>query len=226
MGRLWLSTWLSKRPKMPKFGGDGWESNPPRTPQQRPADGFEDRGEHQLPYIPDDRARLATGLDGYTLGDWGLAFTATASAAAALTGLLFVALSINLTQIVASPGLVARAVEVLIVLSAALILSTLLLMPGQPNGVAAIEIIAIGVAVSATIAPLQIRTDRKALGISGVGFASRVIGGHSGPVLLVIGAVSLLTQSGGGLYWIIPAVLAMIVVAIIGAWVMLVEIVR
>jgi hypothetical protein len=26
-----------------KFGGDGWESNPPRTPQQRPADGFEDR---------------------------------------------------------------------------------------------------------------------------------------------------------------------------------------
>src|SRR5438270_10624931 len=34
------------------LGGDGWESNPPRTPQQRPADGFEDRGEHQLPYIP------------------------------------------------------------------------------------------------------------------------------------------------------------------------------
>jgi hypothetical protein len=25
-------------------GGDGWESNPPRTPQQRPANGFEDRG--------------------------------------------------------------------------------------------------------------------------------------------------------------------------------------
>ncbi len=28
----------------PGFGGDGWESNPPRTPQQRPANGFEDRG--------------------------------------------------------------------------------------------------------------------------------------------------------------------------------------
>jgi hypothetical protein len=27
-----------------KIGGDGWESNPLRTPQQRPADGFEDRG--------------------------------------------------------------------------------------------------------------------------------------------------------------------------------------
>ena len=27
-----------------RSGGDGWESNPPRTPQQRPANGFEDRG--------------------------------------------------------------------------------------------------------------------------------------------------------------------------------------
>src|SRR5437588_9214603 len=33
-------------------GGDGWESNPPRTPQQRPANGFEDRGRHQPPNIP------------------------------------------------------------------------------------------------------------------------------------------------------------------------------
>src|SRR5436305_120368 len=33
-------------------GGDGWESNPPRTPQQRPADGFEDRGRHQSSFIP------------------------------------------------------------------------------------------------------------------------------------------------------------------------------
>src|SRR5216683_4477542 len=35
-----------------KAGGDGWESNPPRTPRQRPANGFEDRGRHQPPYIP------------------------------------------------------------------------------------------------------------------------------------------------------------------------------
>ncbi len=27
-----------------EIGGDGWESNPPRTPYQRPANGFEDRG--------------------------------------------------------------------------------------------------------------------------------------------------------------------------------------
>src|SRR6202158_4984196 len=41
-----------------KSGGDGWESNPPRTPQQRPANGFEDRGRHQPPIIPSARNRI------------------------------------------------------------------------------------------------------------------------------------------------------------------------
>src|SRR5882672_10275501 len=42
-------------------GGDGWESNPPRTPQQRPATGFEDRGRHQPPYIPQRNGRGGRG---------------------------------------------------------------------------------------------------------------------------------------------------------------------
>jgi hypothetical protein len=165
-------------------------------------------------------------LDGYSIGDWGLAFTATAGASAALTGLLFVALSINLKQIVANPGLVARAIEVLVALTAALILSTLLLMPGQPNGAAGIEIIVTAIGVSTVAGWIHLRTDRKALGISAFGFAMRVFGAHSGPVFLAIGGISLLAQAGGGLYWVVPALLALIVVAIIGAWVMLVEILR
>jgi len=38
-----------------KTGGDGWESNPPRTPQQRPANGFED---------PWGRVEFRTGPEG------------------------------------------------------------------------------------------------------------------------------------------------------------------
>jgi hypothetical protein len=49
---------------------------------------------------------------------------------------------------------------------------------------------------------------------------------HTGSFFLVVGAVSLLAQTGGGLYWVVPALLAMIVVSIIGAWITLVEIVR
>jgi hypothetical protein len=45
-----------------KIGGDGWESNPPRTPQQRPANGFEDRGGHQPSIIPSARNRIPSAL--------------------------------------------------------------------------------------------------------------------------------------------------------------------
>jgi modulator of FtsH protease len=165
-------------------------------------------------------------LEGYSLADWGLAFTATAGAAAALTGLLFVALSINLKQIMASSSLINRAVEVLIVLAAVLILSTILLMPGQPNGAAAIEIIVVAVATSAVTGRIQLRTDRKALGISNFGFAMRVLGVHSGPLFLLLGGLTLLNDGGGGLYWVLPALLSMISVSIVGAWVLLIEILR
>jgi len=165
-------------------------------------------------------------VDGYSIAEWGLAFTATASAAAALTGLLFVAISINLKLIVSNPGLIARAIEVLVLLTAALAVSTLLLMPGQPNAVAAAEILTIAVTVSAALAVIQLRTNRKALPISDLAFAMRVAGAHSGPVFLAIGAISLIAQTGGGLYWVVPAILAMMVTSIIGAWVMLVEILR
>jgi hypothetical protein len=54
-----------------EFGGDGWESNPPRTPQQRPANGFEDRGRHQPPIIPGGRI-LFRQWDADTLDPEGL----------------------------------------------------------------------------------------------------------------------------------------------------------
>ncbi len=44
VGGFWLSSWLSFDLFDAESGGDGWESNPPRTRHRRPADGFEDRG--------------------------------------------------------------------------------------------------------------------------------------------------------------------------------------
>jgi hypothetical protein len=38
--------------------------------------------------------------------------------------------------------------------------------------------------------------------------------------------VSLLAAGGGGLYWLVPSVLAAIVFGLIDAWVLLVEIMR
>lgn len=165
-------------------------------------------------------------MDGYTPDSWSAAFTAVASSSAALTGLLFVALSINLDRVIKGPGLVERAVEVLLLLVAVLIIATLLLMPGQGIPAASIEILAIAILVSSLLGYIHIRAPRHALGVSRGNFVLRVVGDHMGPLFLIIGAVSLLIGNGGGLYWVVPALVAAMVAAIIGAWVMLVEIVR
>ena len=163
---------------------------------------------------------------GYAPDSWTAAFTAVAGSAAALTGLLFVALSINLDRVIKGPGLVARAVEVLLLLVAVLIIATLLLMPGQGADAAAVEILVTAIVTSSLLAGIHIRAPRQALGVTTSNFALRVVGDQMGPLFLVIGAVTLLTRSGGGLYWVVPALIAAMVAAVIGAWVMLVEIVR
>lgn len=165
-------------------------------------------------------------MDGYSTANWNGAFSAVANASAALTGLLFVALSINLSHVIKGQGLVARAIEVLILLAGALIISTLLLMPGQQIESTAVEILSIAVVLFVLLAYIHVRAPRRALGVSRRQFALRVVGSQSGPVLLIVGAASLFAQNGGGLYWVVPALLAAMIAAIVGAWVLLVEIVR
>ena len=165
-------------------------------------------------------------MDGYSPDKWAPAFTAVASSAAALTGLLFVALSINLDKVIKGPGLVARAVEVLLLLVAVLVIATLLLMPGQGVASASVEILVAAIATAGLLATIHIRAPRRALGVTTTNFVWRVVGDQMGPVFLVIGGISLWVGNGGGLYWVVPALVAAMGAAIIGAWVLLVEIVR
>jgi modulator of FtsH protease len=65
-------------------------------------------------------------------------------ASAALTGLLFVAVSLNLGRIAASPLLREAAAKTLIVLLTPLLIAILLAIPGQATWVLGVELIAIG----------------------------------------------------------------------------------
>jgi modulator of FtsH protease len=71
---------------------------------------------------------------------WMNFYVATAGAAAALTGLVFVALSINLTRILAMPGMSARVGEAIALLGLALLVSLQSLIPGQTLGALGWEI--------------------------------------------------------------------------------------
>jgi modulator of FtsH protease len=163
----------------------------------------------------------------YTAAPWTAAFAAIAGSSAALTGLLFVAISINLSPIIKGPALVPRAIEVLVLLTAVLVLATLLLMPSMTPSALGVEVLTITLCAEVLVASIQVRSVRRLAGVvTPLNYALRVVGGQIGLILLLIGGVSLLTQSGGGLYWVVPGMAFAMVSAIIGAWVLLVEILR
>ena len=63
-------------------------------------------------------------MDFVTTNDWSSYLSAQASAAASLTGLVFVAVSINLTRVISVPGLAGRAAESIIQLFGVFIVSS------------------------------------------------------------------------------------------------------
>ena len=85
---------------------------------------------------------------------------ASAGAAAALTGLIFVAVSINLAQILADRGLPIRAAETLSILVGLLLLSVFMLVPGQGRVALGIEIGGLGVVLGTVLLVKRIRPPR------------------------------------------------------------------
>src|SRR5262249_39665467 len=113
-------------------------------------------------------------VDAYSTANWAPVFSAIASASAALTGLLFVALSINLSQVLKGQGLVARAIEVLILLTSSLLVSTLSLMPGQGPQSVAIEILSIATLLVRTIPSIHLPAPPRLLALTRTNFTTPV----------------------------------------------------
>jgi modulator of FtsH protease len=166
-----------------------------------------------------------TGI-AYNTAEWGLFFSAETAASAALTGLLFVSISINLRQIVESPALAARSGKALATLTAVLLISTLCLVPGQGARVlgAEIAIAALLVWVMATI--LQHRAARKNPYVSRGTRDFHMVLTQGSALPMIVGAVSLIVGRGGGLYWLMTGTLVSFLSALLDAWVLLIEIQR
>jgi hypothetical protein len=91
----------------------------------------------------------------YEIGDWSEFAVAHVGASAALLGLVFVGLTINLRDVVASRLLVNRAAEAVILLGSVLATSTAVLIPGQARGALSAELIVLGAALLAAVYLLQ-----------------------------------------------------------------------
>ena len=145
-------------------------------------------------------------------------------ASAALAGLVFVSLSINVRDVMQSRLLVNRAAEAVILLGTLLATSTAVLIPGQARGALAAELIVLGAGTLLFVWQLQRGAATGAASRSAV--VIRRVSGLSGPVLVAIAGLSLVLGEGGGLYWWPAAVLLAYTGALAGAWVLLVEILR
>lgn len=161
----------------------------------------------------------------YDPSQWSDLFVATAGASAALAGLVFVAVSINLDRILKFPGLPERALETLLLLLLVVLVSIVGLVPGQSNTALGIEIAFLGGMIGAVVASLPTaihpdQGDRRAWLVNR--WALRL----AGTVPFFLGGGALIAEAGGGLYWVAAGVVFAIAGAVANAWVLLVEILR
>jgi hypothetical protein len=164
----------------------------------------------------------------YAPEEWKDLFVAMAGASAALAGLLFVAVSINVDRIIKYEGLPERGLEALGLLLAVLIVSIAGLMPGQGHVALGLELTgltAVLIGLLLTI-PVSVGEFREGAAPPSYYLASRWVIRLSGPLLLAIGAVSELLAAGGGLYWVAAGFVFLTLGAVANAWVLLIEILR
>jgi hypothetical protein len=164
-------------------------------------------------------------MTAYQPAQWHDLFVATAGAAAALTGLIFVAVSINLSLILKLPSLPPRARETLSVALGLLLLSVFVLVPGQSLALLGTELLALGVMLAASLLRTRLRLPRRAdepLIWTTVPIAVVLVA----TLPMVAAGISLLVGGGGGLYWLVPALVLGFAGVLLNAWILLVEIQR
>jgi modulator of FtsH protease len=160
------------------------------------------------------------------LNDWVTFFTAMVGAASALVGLVVVAISINLTRILSFPFLPGRAAECLVILSCALILSGLALMPGQAMAAFGVEALAFGLAGAGVCLDNLIKQALRSKDLSMFKiFASASVSACS-TLPLVVGGALLASGHATGLDWIGVGILFALGAGVMNTWVLLVEILR
>lgn len=158
--------------------------------------------------------------------DWNTLLALQAGAAATLIGLVFVAVSINLDRVLAYPGLPDRAAETILQFLEVFLISTVVLVPKQPDLFLAIELLVIGVIFWVIPIVLQIKYLRLKTDHPRWWFVLRSVQSQLATIPFCVAGLALLVGAPGPLYWLVPGCVFSFVSGIVNSWVLLVEIRR
>ena len=164
-------------------------------------------------------------MTAYQPEQWHDMFVAMAGAAAALTGLIFVAVSINLERVLKFPALPPRAAETLSILVGLLVLSVFVLVPGQSLTALGAEILVLGVVMGTVLLTKRLRLPRAA-GQPRTWTVTPVVVILAASLPMAAAGISVLVRGGGGLYWLVAALILGFAGSVLNAWILLVEIHR
>jgi modulator of FtsH protease len=161
----------------------------------------------------------------YDAGAWHDFYVMAGGAAAALTGLLFVAMSLHSRAIIAHPLYGGRALATLISLMTILFIAGAVLIPGQSTTLIGIEVEVL--AIYHVIATYRQVTRTRPDAFAKLSMRRRFLelaGASIWIVLFVVSGVSLIVQRGGGFYLLAALMPFMFGWNVYVAWVLITEI--
>jgi hypothetical protein len=157
---------------------------------------------------------------------WQSFFSAQVTVGAALTGLVFVALSINLKQILAYEGLAGRAGEALFVLLVPVFAGLAALLPQTSLTALGAEFLAISLIAWSAVSAIILRAHKAMKARPWNEYLIRLVGAQAAVLPGVVAGGLLLAGDPTGLWWQAAGVGTCIAVGVGDAWVLLVEILR
>jgi hypothetical protein len=158
--------------------------------------------------------------------DWHDFYVMTGGAAAALAGLLFVAMSLHAHEIMANHFFSNRAVTTLMALASQLLISGAVLMPGQPVVLLGAEVEAAALFFVALLIRQIATRDRDAPLVAST-WTHRLMEFAGGTIWIVLfnaAGLSLLLRIGGGLYLLAVVMFFMFAWSIYIAWILITEV--